>query len=136
MKTAFLGLGSLVLAGADLSYIDDFYSSYDMKFNIDPVHKIDTCAFYGDCDESVARDFDTDLFSNILEPIDSVRSLFNEVNLPTVYSSLTDNQHILEQVIRTFVVVSCIVFYISVSPYGARGFGPPKFKKDQISAML
>ena len=113
--TLFLASVMGTLVSGDIAYqggyrTGDFYKLYETRFDYDYYNDLDhentdDCLIHGDCDEAVERQSGSDVLANILDPLDSVRTIFNVIDLPEIYTSLTSSSNILQQFIKKIVEV-------------------------------
>ena len=110
--TLFLASVMGTLVRGDITYqggyrTGDFYKLYETRFDFDYNNDVnnDDCLIRGDCYEAVERQSGNDVLANILDPLDSVRTMFNVIDLPEIYTSLTSSSNILQQFIKKSVEV-------------------------------
>ena len=104
--TLFLASVMGTLVSGDIAYQGGYETRFDYDYYNDFDHvNTDDCLIHGDCDEAVERQSGSDVLANILDPLDSVRTIFNVIDLPEIYTSLTSSSNILQQFIKKIVEV-------------------------------
>jgi hypothetical protein len=116
--TIFLAVVIVTLVRGDIAFqqdyrTGDFYRLYETRFDYDYYNEVDQvepvdCLSRGDCEEAIDRQAESGsgVLTNILDPLDSVRTIFNVIDLAEIYTSLTSSSQILQSLITKYVDVS------------------------------
>ena len=99
LSTTVIIIMCLALSTADIAY------QYRTRFDYDYYNDQGDCLDHGDCDGAIDRQANSDALANILDPLDSVRTIFNQIDPSLIYTSLTSNSNILQRFITKYIEV-------------------------------